>query len=99
MKSQVYTLIYKYYMNEDLPLTFYKHEGLSESQFYIWRQRYLRDHLLVAMSKPTRTPTCRPQSDSASGEPARACKQRFRTALCRTESLFLPYCTRVWSGV
>ena len=47
-KSLVYPLIEKYYSSGDLPSVFYKREGLSESQFYTWRQRYLRDHPSVA---------------------------------------------------
>ncbi len=42
--SLVYPLIEKYYASGELPITFYKREDLSESQFYTWRQRYLRDH-------------------------------------------------------
>ncbi len=41
-KCLVYPLIEKYYRSGDLPSVFYKREGLSESQFYTWRQRYLR---------------------------------------------------------
>ena len=42
-------------------------EGLSESQFYTWRQRYLRDHPSVAKKlgvafKPARTPSRPPQT-------------------------------------
>lgn len=47
-KSLVYPLIEKYYRSGDLPSVFYKREGLSESQFYTWRQRYLRDHPALA---------------------------------------------------
>ncbi|WP_418676350.1 hypothetical protein [Alistipes putredinis] len=47
-KSLVYPLIEKYYASGELPSTFYKREGLSESQFYTWRQKYLRDHPSLA---------------------------------------------------
>lgn len=47
-KSLVYPLIEKYYASGELPSTFYKREGLSESQFYTWRQKYLRDHPAIA---------------------------------------------------
>lgn len=47
-KSLVYPLIEKYYASGELPSTFYKREGLSESQFYTWRQKYLRDHPSIA---------------------------------------------------
>lgn len=47
-KSVVYPLIEKYYSSGELPSTFYKREGLSESQFYTWRQKYLRDHPSLA---------------------------------------------------
>lgn len=47
-KSLVYPLIEKYYSSGDLPSVFYKREGLSESQFYTWRQKYLRDHPSLA---------------------------------------------------
>ncbi len=47
-KSLVYPLIEKYYASGELPSTFYKREGLSESQFYTWRQKYLRDHPTIA---------------------------------------------------
>lgn len=43
-KGIVYPLMDKYYESGDLPSTFYWREGLSECQFYTWRQRYLRDH-------------------------------------------------------
>ena len=66
-KSLVYPLIEKYYSSGDLPSVFYKREGLSESQFYTWRQRYLRDHPSVAKKlgvafKPARTPSRPPQT-------------------------------------
>lgn len=59
-KSLVYPLIEKYYAIGDLPSTFYRREGLSESQFYTWRQKYLRDHPAIAKKlgialKPTGT--------------------------------------------
>lgn len=74
-KSLVYPLIEKYYSSGDLPSVFYKREGLSESQFYTWRQRYLSDHPSVAKKlgvepKPARTAPRRKQSKTASGEPA-----------------------------
>lgn len=47
-KSLVYPLIEKYYASGELPSTFYKREGLSESQFYTWRQKYLHDHPSLA---------------------------------------------------
>lgn len=47
-KSLVYPLIEKYYASGELPSTFYRREGLSESQFYTWRQKYLRDHPSIA---------------------------------------------------
>ena len=47
-KSLVYPLIEKYYASGELPSTFYRREGLSESQFYTWRQKYLRDHPSLA---------------------------------------------------
>lgn len=71
-KSLVYPLIEKYYSSGDLPSVFYKREGLSESQFYTWRQRYLRDHPSVAkklgvVPKPARRASCRKQSKTTSG--------------------------------
>lgn len=70
-KSLVYPLIEKYYSSGDLPSVFYKREGLSESQFYTWRQRYLRDHPAVAkklgvVPKPTRPASRRQPSRGAS---------------------------------
>lgn len=47
-KSLVYRLIEKYYASDELPSAFYKREGLSESLFYTWRQKYLRDHPSLA---------------------------------------------------
>lgn len=47
-KGIIYPLLEQYYQSGDLPSTFYKREGLSESQFYTWRQRYLRDHPSLA---------------------------------------------------
>ncbi len=70
-KSLVYPLIEKYYSSGDLPSVFYKREGLSESRFYTWRQRYLRDHPVVAkklgvVPKPARTASCRKPMRGAS---------------------------------
>lgn len=70
-KSLVYPLIEKYYSSGDLPSVFYKRDGLSESQFYTWRQRYLRDHPAVAkklgvVPKPARTSISRQPSRGAS---------------------------------
>lgn len=73
-KSLVYPLIEKYYASGELPSTFYKREGLSESQFYTWRQKYLRDHPSIAKKlgmavKPagpsTRKPTVKSSSPAA----------------------------------
>lgn len=81
-KSLVYPLIEKYYSSGDLPSVFYKREGLSESQFYTWRQHYLRDHPSVAKKlgvvlKPARTaPRCK-QSKTSSGESASASSVGF----------------------
>ncbi len=74
-KSLVYPLIAKYYSSGDFPSVFYNREGLSESRFYTWRQRYLRDHPLVAQQqgivpKPARTTARRKSSSSASGKSA-----------------------------
>ena len=75
-KSLVYPLIEKYYSSGDLPSVFYKREGLSESQFYTWRQRYLRDHPVVAkklgvVPKPARTARSHKPSRGASGASSR----------------------------
>lgn len=74
-KSLVYPLMEKYYSSGDLPSVFYKREGLSESQFYTRRQRYLRDHPSVAKKlgvvlKPTRMPSRSPRTQASSGESA-----------------------------
>lgn len=74
-KGVVYPLIEKYYSSRDLPSVFYKREGLSESQFYTWRQKYLQDHPSVAkklgiVPKPADTPARRNPSGASSGEPA-----------------------------
>ena len=73
-KSLVYPLIEKYYRSGELPSVFYKREGLSESQFYTWRQHYLWDHPSLAkklgiVPKPARTPSgcARSVSPSSSG--------------------------------
>lgn len=81
-KSLVYPLIEKYYSSGDLPSVFYKREGLSESQFYTWRQRYLRDHPSVAkklgvVPKPARSASRRQQSKAAPGEPASPASDGF----------------------
>lgn len=70
-KSLVYPLIEKYYASGELPSTFYKREGLSESQFYTWRQKYLRDHPAIAKKlgiavKPTGTSTRKSKAKSSS---------------------------------
>lgn len=74
-KSLVYPLMEKYYRSGELPSVFYKREGLSESQFYTWRQHYLRDHPSLAKKlgieiKPARTSSRRPRSGASSGDPA-----------------------------
>lgn len=75
-KSLVYPLIEKYYASGELPSTFYKREGLSESQFYTWRQKYLRDHPSLAKKlgialKPTGTSARKsPAKSSSAAEPA-----------------------------
>jgi len=76
-KSLVYPLIEKYYSSGELPSVFYKRDGLSESQFYTWRQHYLRDHPSLAkklgiVPKPLRRPSHRaclvvPTSPASSG--------------------------------
>ena len=72
-KSLVYPLIEKYYSSGDLPSVFYKREGLSESQFYTWRQRYLRDHPVVA-KKLGVVPT--PARTARSHKPSRGASSR-----------------------
>lgn len=75
-KSLVYPLIEKYYASGELPSTFYKREGLSESQFYTWRQKYLRDHPSIAKKlgfalKPTGPiPRKSPIKSSSAAAPA-----------------------------
>lgn len=75
-KSLVYPLIEKYYASGELPSTFYKREGLSESQFYTWRQKYLRDHPAIAKKlgvalKPVGTSTRKsPIKSSSAAVPA-----------------------------
>lgn len=74
-KSLVYPLIEKYYASGELPSTFYKREGLSESQFYTWRQKYLRDHpsiakkLGMALKPPGTSVRKSPSKPSSSVEP------------------------------
>lgn len=74
-KSLVYPLIEKYYASGELPSTFYRREGLSESQFYTWRQKYLRDHPTIAKKlglavKPT-GPSTRKSTVKSSSAAAR----------------------------
>lgn len=81
-KSLVYPLIEKYYSSGDLPSVFYKREGLSESQFYTWRQRYLRDHPSVAQQlgvvpTPARPAARRKPSNAASSKSATAASVGF----------------------
>lgn len=83
-KSLVYPLIEKYYSSGDLPSVFYKREGLSESQFYTWRQRYLRDHPSVAkklgvVPKPARSASRRQQSKAAPRRAGISGKRRLHT--------------------
>ena len=90
-KSLVYPLIEKYYSSGDLPSVFYKREGLSESQFYTWRQRYLRDHPSVAKKlgvafKPARTPSRPPQTRASSGESASPANSGFMRVEASKES-------------
>lgn len=81
-KSLVYPLIEKYYSSGELPSVFYKREGLSESQFYTWRQHYLRDHPSLAkklgiVPKPPRTPSRHPRTRASSGESASVVNSGF----------------------
>ncbi len=46
--DEAYSLIEQYYQSGELPSVFYRRVGLSDKQFYAWRQRYLRDHLSLA---------------------------------------------------
>jgi hypothetical protein len=43
-KETAYPMIARFLKSGGLPSDFYKKEGLSESQFYTWRKRYLQDH-------------------------------------------------------
>ena len=43
-KLEAYSLIESYFSSGELPSVFYRRVGLSDKQFYAWRQRYLRDH-------------------------------------------------------
>lgn len=43
-KEIAYPMIARFLKSGSLPSDFYKKEGLSESQFYTWRKRYLKDH-------------------------------------------------------
>ena len=38
------SLIEEYFSSGELPSVFYRRVGISDKQFYAWRQRYLRDH-------------------------------------------------------
>ncbi len=93
-KSLVYPLIEKYYSSGDLPSVFYKREGLSESQFYTSRQRYLRDHPSVAKQpgvvlKPTRMPSRSLRTQASSGESASPSNSGFiRVDTIKDSSLF-----------
>lgn len=81
-KSLVYPLIEKYYASGELPSTFYKREGLSESQFYTWRQKYLRDHPSIAKKlgfalKPTGPSTRKSTVKSSSAAAPPDCSGGF----------------------
>ena len=43
-KDEAYSLIEAYFSSGELPSVYYRRVGLSDNQFYSWRQRYLRDH-------------------------------------------------------
>ncbi len=43
-KETAYPIIARYMKTGGLASVFYKKEGLSESQFYTWRKRYMKDH-------------------------------------------------------
>jgi transposase-like protein len=43
-KEIAYPMIVRFLKSGGLASEFYKKEGLSESQFYTWRKRYLKDH-------------------------------------------------------
>lgn len=81
-KSLVYPLIEKYYRSGELPSVFYKREGLSESQFYTWRQHYLRDHPALAKKlgievKPPRSVSSRTSKTQCSTAPIADVKEGF----------------------
>ena len=47
-KDEAYSLIESYFSSGELPSVYYRRVGLSDNQFYSWRQRYLRDHPHIA---------------------------------------------------
>lgn len=47
-KDEAYSLIEEYFSSGELPSVFYRRVGLSDKQFYAWRQRYLLDHPSLA---------------------------------------------------
>lgn len=81
-KGLVYPLIEKYYRSGGLPSVFYKREGLSESQFYTWRQHYLQDHPALAKKlgigvKPPRSVSSRTSKKQCSTAPISDVKEGF----------------------
>lgn len=50
-KSIAYPIIAKFLKSGALPSNFYPKEGLSESQFYTWRARYLKEHNLPSITE------------------------------------------------
>lgn len=81
-KEMVYPIIAKYFKSGELASTFYKREGLSESQFYTWRSRYMKEHNIPSIVESAQaepgfhpiqvsTPVASnkiPPSDSVSGQ-------------------------------
>lgn len=61
-KEIAYPIIARFLKSGGLPSDFYKKEGLSESQFYTWRKRYLKDHpQALSKSIPTDKESKEPQ--------------------------------------
>ena len=43
-KREAYPIIEKYFKSGMLPYEFYKQEGWSDNQFYLWRKHYMEEH-------------------------------------------------------
>jgi len=86
-KEIAYPIIARYFKNGGgLPSEFYKKEGLSDSQFYTWRKRYLED-----FPRPLFTPEPASKDTPASFHPIQVSSPITQSATEKDDQIELEY--------